>query len=524
MSARKLVFQPQAQIATGFAHMAALMAATLGPNRGVIWNAIGTGKPEALTDSGVIARRVTRLKGDAENTGAMIIRQAAMSMHERYLDGAAITATLAYALVKEAHRLIAAGINPMMLRCGIEQGVQAACASLMAQAQPADTRQRLTQIALTATGDQALAEILGEMFDLLGKTGAYVIDEYAAPMLDHEYVEGGRWSARPVSRELMPPGADLVLEQPLIFVSADKIERFDHIQPALEITLNTPGTPLLIIASAVSGEALHALTLNHTRGTITASAALLLSSGDALTADLEDVAVMTGAQAAAADRGSAPQYARPAWLGRARRVVLKRDSLTIIGGNRDHSAAQRRVQALRSQLKALHTADAAWEQLRLRIARLSGGMGILKIGALSFQERDERKERARKAVRVLETALEGGAVPGGGAAYLNAIPSLSVLNAQADGEISAGVSVLRRALQAPFLQLVSHDDGILPQVALHEILKRGGDTVFDLRMGEMVSCWEAGILDSAPILCAALQTAASAAIMALTTDVVIVER
>jgi len=525
MSARKLIFQPRASIASGFSQLAALTAATLGPNRGVIWNAIGDGKPEALTDSGVIARRVTCLAGDAENTGAMIIRQAIMSMHERYLDGAAITATLAHALLQQAHRLIAAGINPMTLRRGIEQGLQAACASLMAQARPADTPHKLAHVALTATGDQALADILAEMFDLLGRTGAYVIDEYAAPLLDREYVEGGRWSARPASREFMPSAADLVLEQPLIFVSVDKIDRFDQIQPALEIALHAPGKPpLLIIASAVSGEALQALTLNHLRGTITASAALLLSSGDALSADLEDVAVITGAQLAAADRGSAPQHTRPTWMGRAQRAILKRDSLTLIGGNRDHAAAQRRVQALRTQARALIAADAAWEQLRLRIARLSGGMGILKIGALTFQERDERKARAKKAVRVLETALEGGVVPGGGVAYLNTIPSVIALKSPGDPESSAGLAVLLCALQAPFLQLVGQQGGVSPQAALHELARRGGDVVFDARTGEYLSCWDTGIIDSVPILCAALQTAVSAAIMALMTDVVIVER
>lgn len=525
MSARRLLFQQRAAIADGFVQMSALLATTLGPDRGLVWNALGAGKPEPLTDCGVIARRVTRLNGQAENTGAMILRQAALSMHDRYLDGAAITAALAHTLVQEGHRLITAGVNPMLLRRGIEQAVEAACAAIMVQARPADTQQRLMQVALTATNDQPLANILGEMADVLGRTGAYVIEEYAAPLLDHDYIDGGRWSARPASRELMPPAADLVLEQPLIFVSADKIERFDQIQPALACALNDPDRPpLLVIASAVSGEALQALTINHTRGTITAGAALLLSAGAALTADLEDVAVLTGAQLAAADRGSAPQHARAAWMGRARRIVLKRDSLTIIGGNSDRAAAQRRVQALRAQLKAIDTADEAWERLRLRIARLSGGMGILKLGALTFQERDERKQRAKKAVRVLETALEGGIVPGGGAAYLNVIPTLRALRSDADVDSSAGIGAVIHALYAPFLHLVSQRGDAAPQVALHAVLQGGGDSTFDVRAGMVASCWDAGILDSALILCAALQSAASAAIMALTTDVVILER
>ncbi|MBK9749485.1 MAG: hypothetical protein IPO91_22265 [Chloroflexi bacterium] len=522
---KQLLFQPQAGIARGFAQMAQLMAATLGPQRGVIWNALGAGKPEALTDSGVIARRVTELSGAAENSGAMIMRGAATEMHERYLDGAALTAVLANALLDGAYRLIAAGVNPMTLRSGIDAAIRAAAQSILAAAQPVKGQERLAQIVLTATDDAELADILGELFDVLGRHGAYVVDEYAAPILDREYMDGGRWSARPASRELMPPAADdLVLENPLIFVSDDKLERFDQVAPALQLVFEAPDkTPILIIAREITGEALQALTLNHVRGRLTGAAALLLASGDALRADLEDVSLLVGGQLTAVERGTAPGRFRAEWFGRAQRVILKRDSLTIIGGAGDKRLMQRRAGDLRAQLKTIKTPDENWERLRLRIARLSGGMGVLKIGALTFSERDERKDRAKKAVRVLETALESGAVPGGGVALLHAIPAVCAAKRGAV-EHDAGVDLVARALTAPFLQIVANTGHAAPQVALHAVQQNGGDLGFDARTGEYVSMWETGILDSAAILTAALQSAGSAAIMALTTDVVIVEK
>lgn len=511
---KRIIQQPRAGIVRGFSQLGAVMAATLGPKRGVIWHANGSGKPEALSDSGVIARRVTQLSGAAENLGAQILRGAVMQMHERYLDGGALTATLARALVEEAYRALAAGGDPMLLRGGIERGIAAANAAIHAAAQPVSGQTALEQVALTATEDEELARILGEMFDLLGRHGAYVVDEYAAPLLDREYVAGGRWSARPASRDLMPLD-DLVLERPLIFACADKLERFDQIRPALEAAMYAPEpTPLLIVARDLVGEALQAVTLNHARGRALLGAAILLTTGDALRADLEDVSLLVGGQLAAGERGTAPEFARPGWLGRARQIILKRDSLTIIDGAGDPALRQRRVGELRTQARAISTFDEAWERLRLRIARLSGGMGVLKVGALTFQERDERKARAKKAARALETALESGSVPGGGVAYLNAIPCVQALN-------DPGATLVARALRAPFLQLVTNSGAESPQVALNAALKRGGDFGFDARTRELRSLVD--IRDSAAVLSAALQTAGSAAIMALTTDVLIVE-
>ena len=523
MMMSKILFAPHVEIARGFAQMSALMATTLGPNRGVIWNRIGSGKPERLTDSGIIARRVTELNGVGENAGAMILRGAIMQMHERYLDGGALTATLALNLMESGSHMLAAGINPMALRSGIERAAAAAVDAIRVNARMVTSQDELAQVAYTATGDHELADVLGEMFEILGKQGAYVVDEYAAPLLDREYVEGGRWEARPAARELMPPAsADLTLDQPLIFVTNDKIERLAQIRAALEAAISAPGKPpLLIIAREITGEALTALTLNHTRGTLTAAAVTPLSMGADVQADLVDISLLVGAQLADHAAGSAAESARGAWLGRARQVIVKRDSLTIIGGAGDLNAKQRRITELRTQLKQIKTPDDTWERLRLRIARLSGGLGILKIGAQTFHERDMRKEAAKKAVRVLETALDGGVAAGGGVAYLSAIPAANAVRG-GSAEENAGVYLVRRALKAPFVQIACNYGRVHPYVALHDVQQEGATVGFDARTGTYAEMFDAGILDSVPILCAALETAASAAIMALTTGVVIV--
>ncbi len=519
MTKTRLNFAPHEPLARGFSQMGCLMSTVLGPQQGVIWNAVGTGKPESLTDAGVIARRVTEVAGDCENIGAMIVRQGAMTMHERFLDGASLTGTLAAALLEGAGKLIAAGQNAMLLRRGIEHGVKAACAKLRADAFPADTQKILEHVAHTAIRDPELAAVLSEMFDLLGSTGAYVVEEYAAPLIDRAYVEGGRWSARPFSRDLMPPGgADLTLENPLIFVSDDKIERVDQIRAVIEIAVQMPEKPpLVIFARDLSGEALKVLTINHMRGAFTAAGVLLLSSGDALREDLEDVSLITGSTLASQATGTAPQGARPAWLGRARQVIVGRDTVTIISGAGERAVTARRVSELRTRIRGIREPNDQWERLRLRVARLSGGLGILKVGALTFQERDLKKALAKKAVRMLETVLEGGVLPGGGSAYLNAIPAVEAARDEGD----AGVMLVARALRAPLLQLVHNHGGVTPSVVLHDILQMGGDAGFDVTTGKIGSMREARILDSAPILCAALETAASAAIMAMTTDVVI---
>lgn len=506
-----------ANLGRGFDQLAELLALTLGPMQGIVLCSGNTGTSvEILTDSGTIARRVIALPDRKADVGAMLLRNMVWGVHEAYGDGAATAAVLARAIVRESTRMIAAGGNPMLLRRGIERGVQAAVDALTAQAVPVSGQAVLTQIAKSVTGDEELSRILGEMFDLLGADAAIEIEEYAAPYLNHDYLDGGRWRGRPAARIFLPEGKpELILENPLIVVAAEKLEHIDSIRRLLErVVSEFDKRPLLIVAPGISGEALNTLSTNHARGALTIGAAVITTSAPHIDDDLQDLAILTGSILLSSQRGQRGDF------GEARRAILTRDSLTIIGGSGDAPAKQTRINELRGQMLRF---KGDTERLRRRIGRLSGGVGIVKIGAHSKRERDLRKEQAKRALLVLEAALREGGIPGGGAAFLDAIPAVLAAQQECDEEISFGVKAVASALEAPFCQLVQNHGLIPPKLALNTVLQQGAGHGFDVRTGNYACMVEIGVMDSLRVMCGALTAAASAAIMAITTDVMILK-
>jgi chaperonin GroEL len=517
-----LMEQPEtlANVSQGFDDLAALLALTLGPLQGTVMCSSATSAVELLVDSGTIARRVVALPDRAQDVGAMLLRNMVWSIHEQYGDGAATAAALARALVSEAKRMIAAGANAMMLRRGIERGAAAAASALIDQACPATGAEILRRLAEHVTGDSELGKIVGEMVDLMGADAALEIEEYAAPYLNHEYLDGGRWRARHAARGLLPAGkSELVLENPLILVVNQKIERIDDIRPALELALAAPEkSPLLIIAADIAGDALNTLVMNHTRGTLALGAAIVTSAKPLLADDLADIATLTGADLLATEAGKSPARLHPAQFGRARRVVLAKDMLTLIGGGGQPAAKQAAISSLRARVMRLPPADT--ERERRRMARLSGG--IIKIGAHTQRERDAKKDMAQKMIRVLEAAAIDGIAPGGGVAYLNCIQAAkSAAKSGDDADIRRGIQMVVAALEAPFRQIVQNHGGMSPTLALNEVRRMGSDFGLDARTGELVSMPEAGIMDSVRVLRGALLAAASAAAMAITTDLLV---
>lgn len=515
--------QSHTRLLCGFEQLAHLLALTLGPMQGTVVCGGASGPTEFLIDSGVIARRVVALQDRAEDTGAMLLRSMAWRMHEDYGDGAATAAVLALAMAREAMRMAAAGMNPMLLRRGIEQAAAVAARALDQQAIPASGQETLTRLAEQVSGYAQLSRILGEIFDLAGANTALEIEEYAAPYLEHQYLDGGRWRARPAARLLMPADkAELILENPVVLVVNQKLERVEQVRAILEAVAGPlEKRPLLLVAPGISGDALTTLTINHTRGALTVAAAIVTSSGAQLRDDLYDAAALTGSTVLAAEVGSPPERAAPAHFGQARRVVLARDLLTIIGGG-GAAGRQNRISELRSRLTQHAPGSEERERLQKQIARLTGGVGILKVGAYSTRERDQIKETARKAARVLETALVDGVVPGGGVAYLDCSTAVqAAIKSSRSGEDAAGMKVVARALEAPFCQLVQNSGHLSPMAALADVRRKGAGHGFDVRAGKIVSMAEAGILDSLAVLRGALLAAASAAVMAITTDVLV---
>ena len=512
------------EIRRGFDTLASLLALTLGPTQGRVLIDGARGAPEVLCDSGTIARRVIELPRRGEDVGAMLLRNMAWTMRERYGDGAATASVLAQALLRQASRLVAAGANPMLLRRGIERGVAAATQALTAQARPVTGQEQLARLATGVTGDSELGAVLGEMFDLLGPGAALLVEEFAAPYLDREYLDGGRWRARPAARALMPEGmAELVLEHPLVVVVDQEIRRLEQVQPILELAVQAPGRPpLLFVGRGIHEAALAALTLNHARGVLTIGAAIVASGDPALSDDLSDIALLVGGQLIGELGGHPLRDVRPACFGRARRAGLSREYLTIVGGAADQPAIQQRIAELRSRCARLERTHPDWQRLRLRAARLAGGVGILKVGAYTPRERELKKELANKALRVLAAALEEGLVSGGGVAYLACREA--VLAAQAacsDPDEAAGVGAVGMALEAPFDQIVRNHGGVYPPLARAEIERRGPGYGFDAQTGRYVPMAEVGVLDSLSVARGALEAAASAAVMAITTEVVV---
>src|SRR5215213_738423 len=372
----KTLFAPDAfvRLSEGFDQLASVMAATLGPTQGPILNALSSGSVELLSDAGTIARRVAELPHRGQNVGAMILRHLAWRMHEQFGDGAATAAVLSRAMVRQAGKRIAAGVDPMSIRGGLEQALPAALTALDAQSTPVDGPGVLEGVATGITGDPELGAVLGEIVDLLGSDAAITIEEFPVPYLDREYIAGAAWRAHPATRAMIAEGREeIVLENPLIMLVDQRLADVEDVRPALELAAqSTPRRPLLVISTRIDDQALATMTANQARGILNAIAAKLGSAGLPHTDDLGDIAALTGGSVLADVLGRPPRRTRGEDLGSARKVVLSRDTLTIAGGAGDATEVAGRSSRLRRAMANLTPGSLEWKRLQGRVARLSG--------------------------------------------------------------------------------------------------------------------------------------------------------
>jgi chaperonin GroEL len=516
--------ESQAALCRGFVQLADLLALTLGPSRGLVWHDRGGRAPEALEDAGLIARRVVELPSRSADVGAMTLRHMVWGVRERYGDGAATAAVLARAMVRGATQRVVAGYDPMLMRRGMERAQQAAVAALAAQALPAQGEVVLGRLASGVTGDEQLGTVLGELFDVLGEHAAVTVERFAAPYLERAYLDGGRWEARCPSPYLLPEGQpELVLHEPRVVVVDQDLTDIAQVRSLLEAAVAQGNGPLLVVGREIKGGALATLVLNHRNGALPVGLASLRNIGF-VAEELGDIAALCGAQLLDAAAGRSPQRADGAAFGRARKAIITRERLTIVGGGGERAAIHERMAQVRRRLARTARTDSEWERLRLRAACLSGGVGVLKIGAHTRAERELRYDLARKAVRTLELAAEHGVLPGGGVAYLHAQTAAQAVAAECcDPDEAAGAAVVAGALDAPFRQIVVNAFGgtRTPSVALDEVRRRAPGWGLDALSGEYVCMAEAGVLDCAAVVRGALEAATSAAIMTVTTDVVV---
>ncbi len=522
----------------GFDQLARVLAVTLGPAQGNVlsYQPASRDEIEMLSDAATIARRVLQFPDRGEDVGAMLLRNLVWRVHTRVGDGCAATAVLAQSLLDQAHRAVAAGANPMVLRRGIDAAAQAALSALAAQAQPVTTEDDLIRVAHAITGDPDLSLVLGEMFHILGPEAHIDIKDYLAPYIEREYLEGGRWQGQLASPYLI---TDAVRRRavvkslqgdrqiPVVLI-AGTLTTLDDLRPILACLSQLNSRKLVVIAEKITGVARQALVANHRQEKLYVVAAELKRAGDKLTADFEDLATLTGATIIGNIAGPPLQHLRPAYFGSAQRVEATADDLIVVGDRRHHSAVRARIATLRAHLEALPAAggkdeDRAREELQFRLARLAGQIGTLKIGAFTKTERKVKHQHAEKALRALPSALRKGVVPGGGVGYLNCIPAVDSVDVASD-EAAWGQRIVARALEAPFRQIVHNVGKTEPSMALYEVRRRGPDFGYDAIADQVVAMREAGILDAVGVLHTALATAVSGAMMALTTEVTVLKR
>lgn len=505
------------QLHAGFDDLARVLGGTLGPGLGKVLCASGEDGSELVSSSAVLARRITELPGRHRNTGAALLRETVLRVGARHGDGGATTAVLARALVRAADRAVASGAHGVRVRDGIGRGVAAACDALKGMSEQVAGERELVGLAFAATGDRELAALLGELSDVLGPDGAIGVEEAMGGRTLRHYIDGHRWRARPAERSALANGAaELTLVEPLIALVEQELTSADEVRPLLEAAGQRP---VLLIAPGFTGTAQTLLSANRGR----ALPVVLATSRTRHSEDFADLALLTGASVVSPVLGLPPKSVRAAHLGGARRALLRRGDLTVVGGHGDLTGVRERAAALRSLAWELAGGTAgrdAASRLWWRQARLCGRTAVLTVGARTEQETQERMHLAKRTARLLYDALRDGVVPGGGAAYLDCLAAVRAV-VPADRDEAAGVDAVATALRAPFLRILSNAGLPAPPLALDRVLSAGPGHGVDVATGEVTDMRRAGIRDMAAVAAGALVAAGETAGLLVSAELVV---
>lgn len=519
-----LADEARAALRRGFDQLAELLGLTLGPLQGQVLTARETGRPvEPLSDAATIARRFLALPDRAESAGAMLLRNMVWRVHQTAGDGCATAAVLASAMVAEAERYRAAGVHPLALRQGLEAGAAAAIAALQAQARPLAGEEELLAVAQAIVGPGRLAELIAELFDLLGAEASVELDEYTGPYLEREYQSGGRWVARLASPYLIGDQARqrAVLHDCPVALFSGELTTLAEVRPLLELIAGTGEQRLALVAHKVAGEALAALVLNHQQGRLAIGVAELGGAGEGREAACDDLAALCGARVyrALTDRLSSVEAGG---LGRARRVEIGPGELVLAGGP-GGEGLRGQIAGLRGRLVALASTEGdTRRELSARLARLTGATARLKIGAVHKVERELLRRQAERGISAVRQALEGGVLVGGGVAYLSCAEA--ALAAPATGDAVYGLKAVATTLAAPHARLIANSGRDDATALIAEGRRLGPSWGYDPLRGELADLWAGGVMDAASVAITALRAASSAAVMLLTTDAVVLKR
>jgi chaperonin GroEL len=504
----------------GMNQLADAVRVTLGPKgRNVVlekkWGA------PTITNDGVSIAKEIELEDPYEKIGAELVKEVAKKTDDIAGDGTTTATVLAQALVREGLRNVAAGANPMSLKRGIEKAVDVAVESIKNQAKDIETRDEIAHTATISAGDGEIGEVIAKAMDVVGKEGVITVEESNTFGIELETVEGMRFDKGYIAPHFMtdPERMEAVLEDPYILIANQKVSAVKDLLPVLEKVMQT-GKPVVAIAEDVEGEALATLVVNKIRGTFKSVAVKAPGFGDRRKAMLQDIAILTGGQVISEEVGLKLENVGLDLLGRARKVVVTKDETTVIEGQGDAEQIKGRIAQIKAEIENTDS-DYDREKLQERLAKLAGGVAVIKVGAATEVELKEKKHRIEDAVSNARAAVEEGIVPGGGVALLQAQEALSKVDLAGDDGTGAGI--VRRALEEPLKQ-IAVNAGLEGGVVVERVRGLEGVHGLDAATGEYVDMFKAGIIDPAKVVRSALQNAASIAGLFLTTEAVVADK
>ncbi len=528
MTAKQIVFGDEARqkLQRGVDTLARAVATTLGPKGRNVALDRKFGSP-SITHDGVSVAKEIELEDPLENMGAQLLKEAATKTNDIAGDGTTTSTVLAHAIVTEGMKALAAGANAMLLKRGIEAAAKAVAKKISDEAIEISTKEEMAHVASISAQDKQIGELIAEVFDKVGNDGVITVEESKGMEFETEYVEGMQFDRGYISPYFItdPEHMEAVVENPYILLHDKKISAAQDIVPILEKLVQRGKRDLVIIAEDVDGEALATLVLNKLRGMLNVLAVKAPGFGERRKAMLQDIAILTGATVISEETGRKLESATIEDLGRAEKVVATKEETTIVGGKGDPKKIEARIEQIRREIE-MATSDYDREKLQERLAKLAGGVAIIRVGAATETELKEKKHRVEDAVSATRAAVEEGIVPGGGVALLNAISALDDIKMEHEDE-QMGVNIVRKALSVP-MRLIAENAGLDGAVVVDNVRRKQeeeknphvGYNVLSNRYEDMI---KAGVIDPTKVTRGALENAASIAGMILTTEALITE-
>ena len=519
-----IAFDEQARrnLEDGMNQLADAVRVTLGPKgRNVVlekkWGA------PTITNDGVSIAKEIELEDPYEKLGAELVKEVAKKTDDVAGDGTTTATVLAWAMVKEGLRNVAAGANPMSLKRGIEEAVDTAVNSLKAVAKEVDSKEQISQVAAISAADTEIGAMISEALDKVGKDGVITVEESQTFGMEMDLVEGMRFDKGYISPYFVtdPERMEAVLEDPYLLLVGTKISAVRDLLPVLEKVMQS-GKPLAIVAEDVEGEALATLVVNKIRGTFKSAAVKAPGFGERRKAMLQDMAILTGGQVITEEVGLKLENVTLDLLGRARKVVVTKDETTIVEGGGSEDDLKGRINQIKAEIENTDS-DYDREKLQERLAKLSGGVAVIKVGAATEVELKEKKHRIEDAVSTTKAAIEEGVVPGGGVALLRAQTAVQERSTKLQGDESTGARIVARAVEEPIKQ-IAVNAGLEGGVVVERVKGLKGAEGLNAETGEYEDLFKAGVIDAAKVTRSALQNAASIAGLFLTTEAVIVDK